>query len=72
MAEYYADPYCLESQNLGVANFLIRVVVAEGLIRFKGWLLGSEETSWEGENLATLLIDTIYSVLHNFDNCIFF
>lgn len=72
MAECYADPYCLESQNLGTAHFPIHVVVAEGLIGFKGWLLGSEETSWEGGNVATLLIDTTYSVLHNFDLCIFF
>lgn len=72
MAECYADPHCLESQNLGAANFLIHVVVAEGLIGFKGLLHGSEETSWEGGNVASLLIDTTYSVLHNFDPCIFF
>lgn len=69
VAECYADPHCLESQNLGAANFLIHVVAAEGLIGFKGFLLGSQQTSWEGGNLATLLITT-YSVLHNFDPCI--
>lgn len=61
MAEYYADPYCLESQNLGTTHFLIHVVTAEGQTGFKGWLLGSQETGWERGNLATLLVQYILS-----------
>lgn len=60
-AEYYADPYCLESQNLGTQTFLIHVVAAEGLIGCEGLLLASQEGRWEGENLATLLKQHILS-----------
>lgn len=59
--EYYADPYCLESQNLGTESFLIHIVAAEGPIGCEGLILGSQESNWEGGNLATLLTQHILS-----------